>query len=56
MLGTRLTILNRSLRNMLADPVRGLQISLLLLLALVMHWAAWATLLIEHMSRWMRST
>jgi voltage-gated potassium channel len=36
MLGLRFTTLNRSLRNMLADPVRGLELSLLLLLALLL--------------------
>ena len=49
MLGTRLTILNRYLRNMLADPVRGLEISLLLLLALVMLGSL-GYVVIEHMS------
>lgn len=36
MLGMRFTALNRTLRNMLADPVRGLEISLLMLLGLLL--------------------
>ena len=51
-----LTFINRRLRNMLADPVRGLEFSLLMLLALVGTGHDGLHADRKHVARWMRST